>query len=408
MHALGDLDLYFLNWGEPAFASNPLPEFTKARAQHPWLAKSPAGYVIFDYQAIRDIMVQDKNLRPAFDGLVDLLGGKGTPWGDFMEGQIAALSGEEHKLLRAEVATKFTPSSANRLRELMRETMERIIKDWLPKGRIDFEEFSSYYPISVVAQMIGAPVEAVPHLRKSLETLGLGFSMVDNMLDELNRVVLFLRDFMEKLIADHRARQRAPGEEGDMLDSLILAHDEGRISHDRLMDLLLFLFVAGYDTSKNVFTYMMMQMTKHPDVYKRCAEDYDYCAKAVEEALRMFNPGVAFRLVAHDFVYRDVLFPAGTRLFFSLSVSGQDQLAFDDPETFNPDRVIEPGRRHIAFGLGRHVCLGQFLARAALQEGLHIVAQHMTNPRLTDEPTWRPFPGMYGIHGLPMEFDAVY
>jgi hypothetical protein len=58
---------------------------------------------------------------------------------------------------------------------------------------------------------------------------------------------------------------------------------------------LLTLFIAGYDTSKNVFTFMMHEMTRHPDIYRKCGEDIDYCRKTVEEFLRYFNPSHSFR-----------------------------------------------------------------------------------------------------------------
>lgn len=404
MQNLAELDLPYLDWNEPSFAADPFPEFRKARAAHPWLAKGPTGYAITSYQAMRDIMTQDNHLRPAFDWVLGRLNGEDTPWGRFMEGQLAALSGETHKILRATLASAFTPSTANRLRPRMRAVMEGLLKEWVPKRRIDFEEFASYYPVSVVGQMIGAPADAIPGLRKSLETLSGGFALVANPLDELNKVVLYLEEFMNDLIADHRAN---PPAEKDVLDTLIEAVDGGHMTHEQLLHQLYFLFVAGYDTSKNVLTYIMLEMTRNPDIYRRCAEDYHYCAKVVEEAVRLFNPGLAFRMTSQTFDYQNVTIPKGTLLFFPLSVSGHDARAFDDADRFDPDRPIIPDRRPIAFGLGRHTCLGQHIARALLQEGLHLIAQNMLEPRLIDKPTWRPFPGMWGIYGLPIEFTPV-
>jgi len=61
-------------------------------------------------------------------------------------------------------------------------------------------------------------------------------------------------------------------------------------------------------------------------------------------------------------------------------------------------------KRQVAFGLGKHMCLGQYMARAQLQEGLHLVAQRMQDPHMAGEMGWRPFPGAWGIKGLPIEF----
>jgi cytochrome P450 len=400
---LDELDLYHLAWNEPSFAADPYSQIEAARAKHPWLAKCDEGYVIFEYQAIRDLLVQDDKFRPSFDGIVEIMGAKGTPWGRFTAEQMIAMPAKEHSLMRTTFATKFTPRYANQLRPIMRETMERLLAEWAPRERIDFEEFSSYYPVAVTAQMIGAPIEAIPGLRRSMETMGLGMSLDPSRLPQLNEAVLHLEQFSEELIAERRRNPRS-GETADLLDMLLEASDEGGISHRQLVDLLIFLFVAGYDTSKNVLTYMMALMTRHPGIYQRCAEDHEYCRKVVEESLRVFNPSSTFRFTKQDVAYRDVVIPKDTMLFFTLNMSGRDPTAFDRAEDFDPDRTIDPTRRQLAFGMGRHMCLGQYIARAQLQEGIHLVAQHMREPKLAGEPGWRPFPGVWGIKGLPIEF----
>ena len=58
----------------------------------------------------------------------------------------------------------------------------------------------------------------------------------------------------------------------------------------------------------------------------------------------------------------------------------------------------------MAFGRGMHICLGQFIARAQLEEGLHLIAQRITQPRLVGRPGRRPFTGVWGLKGLPLEF----
>jgi cytochrome P450 len=405
-----DLDLYYLDWDAPGFAADPWPEFDKARAQHPWLARTSTGYAVFDLHAIRELMVRDDALRPSFDGIAEIMECRGSPWGRFCEEQMIALPEREHRVLRDAFARKFTPRYANQLRPLMRATMERLLAEWAPVGngleRIDFEEFASYYPVAVTTQMMGAPLEAIPGLRTSMETMGLAFSMDKTRVPALDAAFEHLDAFAHDLLADRRANPRDEGDE-DLLDMLIEAGLENDVSERQLADLIIFLFVAGYDTSKNVLTYMMRLMLDSPDIYARCAADQEYCKRVVEETLRLFNPSSAFRFTAKDIVFRDVLIPAGTMLFFNLNVSGRDPNLFPDPDRFDPDRPIEAANRHVAFGMGKHMCLGQYIARAQLQEGIHLIARHMRDPRADGEPGWRPFPGVWGIKGLPVEFTAA-
>lgn len=402
---IGELDLEFLAWDTPEFAADPYTPCEIARDRHPWLAKCGAGYVVHDLTAIRELLVQDDKLRTSFDGIVDIMQARGTAWGRFAEEQMIALPDKEHGKLRGLFATSFTPRHANQLRPIMRETMSELLQEWLPKGRIDFEEFASYYPVAVMTRMIGAPPEAIPALRSAMETLGLAFSMNSALLPSLDEAMAQFDAFAFDLIAARRAKARSV-EASDLLDLLIEAGEDG-ITDRQLADMLIFLFVAGYDTSKNVLSYTMRNLIQSPDIYKKSAEDYEYCGRMVEEALRMFTPASTFRAAREDIVFRGVLIPKNTMLFFLLNIAGRISADIEEPHNFDPDRLIVPGLRHVGFSMGKHICLGQFIARAQLQEGFHLIAKHMRNPRQAGEAGWRPFPGNWGIDGLPIEFDPA-
>jgi cytochrome P450 len=92
-------------------------------------------------------------------------------------------------------------------------------------------------------------------------------------------------------------------------------------------------------------------------------------------------------------------------LFFPVSVAGRDPRVAADAAEFNPE--WEQANRHIAFGRGRHMCLGQHIARAQIEEGLHQIARRIANPRRAGPSGWRPFFGVWGMKGLPIEFDPA-
>jgi len=399
-----ELDLPYLTMDEDAFSVDPFPHFAKARAEHPWLARWTLGYVVTDYQAMRDLFSDEAKLGMLYDGIVEIMEAKGTPWGNFQQRHMLSMTGETHKRVRDILAPSFTPRQANMHRGLIQQTIRELLDEWAPKGQFDFEEFASYFPITVMCRLIGADPAVIPSLRSAMEAIGLSTSMDKRWLPAMQEGVLTMERFTDGLIADRRAGKRMSGEP-DLLDLLLEAQAGGGLSDRELGDVLIFLFVAGYDTSKNMLTLIMCHLISRPEIYRKCAEDLDYCRKVVEEAFRYTGTATSFRATAEDIVFRDVLLPKDTMLFFPIGMASRDPGAFEDPERFDPERNLATGTRHVAFGLGKHMCLGQYIARAQLQEALHQVAQRIRNPRLAGEVGWRPFFGAWGLKGLPIAFD---
>jgi cytochrome P450 len=390
---------------EREFGEDPDPYFEEARQAHPWLARARSGYVVHELKAIKDLLILDNHMRTSFDGIVQLMGAKDTPWGRFTEEQMLAHSGASHKRLRDLLAPRFTPRQANEHRPLMRDVISQLLDEWAPKGKFDFEEFASYFPVSVLCGLVGAERSEVGPLRSSLEALGLGFSLDPDYLPNLHQAIGVLDEFVHRLV-QRRREHPSRGQQPDLLDTLLEVGGEGGLTDRELHDMLIFLFVAGFDTSKNVLTYTMNLMIDHPELYQRCATDYEFCRKAIEESLRYFSPATVFRMPREDIVYDGVLLPKDTMIFFPLSIAGRDPTVVEDANRFDPNRHLPGEHRHVAFGRGVHICMGQFIARAQLEEGLHQIARRIGNPRRAGVVSWRPFPGNWGIESLPIAFEA--
>jgi cytochrome P450 len=403
MQSLEEISLTHLPVEQLEFEENPMPFVEAARHQHPWLAKSNFGYVVHGYQAIKDLNGMDDKLRPSFSGVVDYYGVRGTPWGDFMEEQIIALSGPEHQRIRSSVVEAFTPRNVNRHRGLMQQVISQLLDEWAPRGEFDFAQFASYFPVTVLCGLLGVSADAVPTIRDALETQGLVLSLRKDLVPDLLAGYDVMWNYIDALVIERESGGEAS--EGSVLGALISAKRAGRINDRELRLLLMILFPAGYDTSKNMLVLIMHTMLSHPDQWRRCAEDPAFCSKVVDEIFRHTSTATVFRTVVEDCVYNDVLIPKGTQLIFTNSLAGRDPRAFAEPMQFNPERTDT--NRHVAFGRGAHICLGQHLARAQIAEGVHLIAQRITNPRLAGAVKWRPFLGTWGISTLPIRFDPA-
>ena len=294
MQRVTELELPHLAMDEPAFGADPWPHFEAARAAHPWLATCKFGTVVSEYRAMKDLLWMDDAMHAAITDIVDIMDARDTPWGKFQVDQIIAYNGPGHKRLRDILASAFTPRQAQRHRPLMREQIARLLDEWAPRGAFDFEEFASYFPISVMCRLIGAPPAIIPDLKSSMETLGLSMAMDPALMPALQQAAITMYDSIEKVVADRRAGVRQGAEE-DMLDILLATRARDGMTEDELLSLIVMMFVAGYDTSKNALTMMMDVLIERPADYQRCAADPDFCARVVEENFRFHTSATIAR-----------------------------------------------------------------------------------------------------------------
>lgn len=398
-----DLDLPWLALEDPATFPDPYAQFNEARSRHPWLAKCSFGYVVTAYEAMREVMEHDDVMSVGYKRSVEAMGALETPWGQFIAHAIQGQTGDLHSRLRKVLAPAFTPREANRHRWIMREQMSRLLDEWGPAGELDFERFASHYPVSVMCRIIGQDPGIVPDIRDSLEILGLGGSLDPAYLPRLQESFRHIDGMVRGLVGDRRSE--GIGSHDDLLDKLLGIAAGGGLSDDELYNILVFLFVGGYDTSKNVLTIIMHLMIDRPEMYAQCAQSVEYCHKVVYETLRYHGVASSPRLLHEDIEVRGVRFPKDTMLFMPWSASGRDPGSFSNPDIFDPER--ERDTPTMPFGLGPHMCLGQYIARAQIEEGLHIVAQRIANPRRNGANGWREFIGVWGFRGFPIAFDYV-
>ena len=387
----------------PAFATDPQPFYEEARRQHPWLARFSQGFAVHGYEAHVELMADDENLIPGLGPIVDFYGMRGTLWGRFMEEMVISTSGDLHTRLRASVQHAFTPRRANQVRSMMQRVITQLLDEWAPKGSFDFAEFAAYFPITVMFGLLGVSAEPIERIRHAIEahvaTLSIDLATKPGMLVAWEE----LWSFADTLIKDREARGGFDDE--SMLDTLIAAKNAGQLDEIELRFMVLTVIIAGYDTSKNQLTWTMKLLIDRPEMYARCAEDKEFCGRVVNESLRLCGIASPYRAAARDFTYGGVDFRQGDIVIFGTSLAGRDPAMFSDPLTFDPDRPN--AARHVALGRGAHICLGQYIAKNQLQEGIHLICQRLRNPRIVGDVTWRPFVGAWGLKTLPIAFDSA-
>jgi len=177
-----------------------------------------------------------------------------------------------------------------------------------------------------------------------------------------------------------------------------------RLDEDHVFGFLRLLFPAGVDTTWLTLGSLLTAVLQQPDhVRQRLLESESERSWAIEETVRWEGTtGTEPRLTMEDVVICDREIPAGQLLRLAVPSANHDPRVFDDPDRW------DLGRRptnHLAFGLGRHFCLGAFLARGEMNVALEILLRRLPNLRLTEVPE------IYGVvlrgpRSVRMQWDA--
>jgi cytochrome P450 len=210
-------------------------------------------------------------------------------------------------------------------------------------------------------------------------------------------------DYASNLVAERRQPGTHPN---DLLQSLVdAANGSDRLDDEELRIMILTLIAGGYDTTKNLLICIMKLLADYPNQWEKLENDPKRVRGFIEETLRYLNPiGMDFRVPNVDIEYRDVLIPANTMIGLPIFIAGRDPKANSEADVFNPDRKTP---KHVTFGQGMHMCVGMFLARAILEEGIPIIVSRLRRPRIIGEIRARPFQAIWGLQNLPISFEPL-
>lgn len=309
------------------------------------------------------------------------------------------MDGEEHKAYRQITQSYFTPKGLESLigdiEQLAKEFISRMDQS---EGEIDFAQVAMAFPLRVVMTMLGVPPEDEPMmLRLTQQTLS---SQDPEFQKEggARTAMLQMYSYFQKIIADLRA---APN---DTLASVI---SNARIDGELLADRDVFGYfnitaTAGHDTTSYAITSGMLAFLQNPDELAKLRADPALMPLAVEEILRWTTPVKHFcRTAVNDCVVAGKAVKAGDLLLLSFPSGSFDEAIYEDPFTFRIDR--RPNR-HLAFGTGPHVCLGQYLARFELASFFRELLDKVEHIELAGTPRFVEGSFVGGVKHLPVRY----
>ncbi|TIT86906.1 MAG: cytochrome P450, partial [Mesorhizobium sp.] len=233
-----------------------------------------------------------------------------------------------HTRLRTLVNRAFVSRQVERLRPRIEVLANELIDRFEP-GSVDLlPAYASPLPITIIAEMLGVPVEMGPQL------LDWSHRMVAMYMhgrtreteETANRAARDFAAFLRGYVAE---RRRKPGD--DLLSLLIEAQDNGqKLSEDELVSSAILLLNAGHEATVHQTGNAVRSILAQGGDPRRFFETPERNAVTVEECLRFDAPLHMFLRYAYEEieVSPGILVKPGEMIALLLGMANHDPLAF--------------------------------------------------------------------------------
>lgn len=280
--------------------------------------------------------------------------------------------GSDHRRLRRLVGPAFTSRRIACLQPRIEEMSHALLDEFEREPAtaaagepIDLRERFAYpLPIRVISELMGLPDHSQPGFRRTVDAVFDTTLSPEQAAANTQEVYAILAD----LVAAKRAE---PGE--DMTSVLITARDDdgSTLTEQELLDTLLLVISAGYETTVNLLDQAIAALLTHPEQLALVREGKSAWTDVVEESLRYEAPvaHLPMRYAVEDIpLAQGLTIRQGEAILASYAAAGRHpDLHGPSADSFNLTRA---GKSHLAFGHGVHVCLGAALARMEAETAL--------------------------------------
>lgn len=323
------------------------------------------------------------------------------------KGTLLTVDDPVHQTYRDELKDFFLLKNIAKYRPWITELTTSLYNQ-LPMGKpFNFiENFTRPLPLSVIMHVLGIP----------LEMRDLAFKWtVDNV------TVLSQVGEKQTLLAAHAGlkdeydwfasaldeRRLSPTD--DLLSLVAHATYEGRplTIEEQLSHCTQFL-VAGNETTTATLAEGMRQLCLNPEQQQLIRDDRSLIPSLVEESLRLATPtSNMWRVAKSDYSLGGTTIPEGSMVLLKYFSSNHDETMFEKPMEFDVNR--SNAKRHISFGFGSHVCIGQHLSRLEMTIAWEKLFDSSSNFALACDPgelEYMPNILLRGLEEIPIIIEA--
>ncbi len=326
-----------------------------------------------------------------------------------IEASMISMDPPEHVPYRRMVMAGFTPPRLRDMEAGIRRRAVNLIEAMLAKaaresGPIDFVAgFAAPYAIQTLAELFGVSDadgdklfewsnavvgEDDPELRSSPEYMAACFQ----------EMAVYAMGLWGQ-------RQEAAG--GDLISMLVEgARNGAEMNLPRYMGTFILLVVAGNETTRNSISGGLIALDEHPGERAKLVADPALLPHAAQEIVRWVSPVLHMRRTAtRDTQVGGQAITKGDKVVMWYLSGNRDEAVFENPFAFDIARTTRHGApRHVGFGTGEHVCLGQRLAELQLRVAFEELLTRLPNLRPAGRPRKLRSNFINGVKELPVVF----
>ena len=305
----------------------------------------------------------------------------------------------EHTMHRKLISREFTQGPVREYNRRIEQLATDIVDAVIDRGECEFvSEVAGEMPSFVIADLMGIPLRDGRELYKLTEIIhSAPETQAENAAANAVRKMF---EYGQEVIDTKRAK---PSE--DLASKLLSAEIDGRKLTDYEFLLFFMLLIdAGGDTTRNLVATGMYELMQHPDQLALLLSNIDeHLPTARDELLRWTSPVIYMRrTVKADTILADQQLHTGDKVVMYYGSANRDSAMFERADELD---ITRTPNKHIAFGGGHHVCLGQWFARLEIDAILKEVLTRMKNLKPAGDVSWMQSNFISGLTSMPVYFE---
>ncbi len=268
----------------------------------------------------------------------------------------------EHGLYRRVLQPFFTMRRVAEMETNVRQVVVDHIERFRHDGSTNFmTSLATPIPAMTIAMLLGMPAHSWSELKDITNRAQDAANAGDTVAGR--EAAADLGAVLQREIDDRRVNPK-----DDITSAIVHAQIQGEPIDPRVaFSMVQIVVVAGFDTTVYGIGSLLLRLASDADLQARVrAGDRALRDHVIEESLRIESPvfGLA-RSAVVDTELSGCPVPTGSRLLLCYGAANHDPAVFDRPEEFDPERANVG--RHLAFGSGRHRCIGEHLAKMEIR-----------------------------------------